>query len=74
MNALDPYKKNKAILIVARLDRLGRDVEETARILKSDVGTVVTDNPRANRFTIHILAALAEEQRRTISENTKDAL
>ena len=34
----------------------------------------MTDNPHANRFTLHILAAVAEDQRQRISENTKDAL
>ncbi len=58
----------------ARLDRLGRDVEEIARNIKLPVDIIVADNPHANRFTIHILAAVAEEQRRTISENTKLAL
>ncbi|OQP64980.1 resolvase [Niastella vici] len=64
----------KATLIVARLDRLGRDVEEVAHNVKLSVDIVVTDNPHANRFTIHILAAVAEEQRRTIGENTRAAL
>jgi len=72
--ALAYCRKHKATLIVARLDRLGRDVEEIARIVKSCVEVVVVDNPHANRFTIHILAAVAEEQRRTTSINTKDAL
>jgi len=72
--ALAYCKKHKATLIVARLDRLGRDVEEIARIVKSSVEVIVTDNPHANRLTIHILAAVAEEQRRTISINTKEAL
>lgn len=72
--ALELCIKNKAALIVARLDRLGRDVAEIAGIVKSPVEVIVTDNPHANRFTIHILAAVAEEQRRTISENTRAAL
>lgn len=72
--ALALCQKEKATLIIARLDRLGRDVEEIARNIKLPVEIVVTDNPHANRFTIHILAAVAEEQRRTISENTRAAL
>jgi DNA invertase Pin-like site-specific DNA recombinase len=67
-------QKHNAALIVARLDRLGRDVEEIAHNIKLPVDIIVADNPHANRFTIHILAAVAEEQRRTISENTKLAL
>jgi DNA invertase Pin-like site-specific DNA recombinase len=73
-DALDVCRRNKAILIVARLDRLGRDVEQIAGIVKSNVEIVVTDNPHANRFTIHILAAVAEEQRQRISDTTKEAL
>ena len=73
-DALNYCKESGAILIVARLDRLGRDVEQIAGIVKSQVEIIVTDNPRATRFTIHILAAVAEEQRRKISETTRDAL
>jgi DNA invertase Pin-like site-specific DNA recombinase len=73
-NAFLLCQKLNASLIVARLDRLGRDVEEIAHNIKLPVGIIVADNPHANRFTIHILAAVAEEQRRTITENTKSAL
>ncbi|WKN45415.1 recombinase family protein [Tunicatimonas pelagia] len=72
--ALDLCRQHRATLIVARLDRLGRDVEQIAGIVKSKVDIIVTDNPHANRFTIHILAAVAEEQRQRISEATKAAL
>lgn len=74
LQALELCRETKAILVVARLDRLGRDVEQIAGIVKSKVEIVVTDNPHANRFTIHILAAVAEDQRQRISENTKEAL
>ncbi|PAW93175.1 resolvase [Mucilaginibacter sp. MD40] len=73
-NALALCRKRQATLIVAKLDRLGRDVEQIAGIVKSKVEVKVVDNPHANRFTIHILAAVAEEQRQRISENTKSAL
>lgn len=72
--AMERCRFNKATLMVARLDRLGRDVEKIARLVKSDVDIVVTDNPQANRFTIHIIAAVDEEQRQRISETTKAAL
>lgn len=74
LQALELCRQMKAILMVARLDRLGRDVEQIAGIVKSKVEIIVTDNPHANRFTIHILAAVAEDNRRRISETTKDAL
>jgi DNA invertase Pin-like site-specific DNA recombinase len=67
-------QKIKATLIIARLDRLGRDVEEIAHNIKLPVEIIVADNPHANRLTIHILAAVAEEQRRLIAENTRVAL
>lgn len=73
-NAMEICKQTKSTLIVAKLDRLGRDVEEIAHLVKSKVEIIVTDNPHANRFTIHILAAVAEEQRQRISETTKEAL
>lgn len=74
LQALEQCREMNAILVVARLDRLGRDVEQIAGIVKSNVEIIVTDNPHANRFTIHILAAVAEDHRQRISENTKDAL
>lgn len=74
LQALELCRQMKAILMVARLDRLGRDVEQIAGIVKSKVEIIVTDNPHANRFTIHILAAVAEDNRRRISETTKEAL
>ncbi|WP_138485476.1 recombinase family protein [Dyadobacter bucti] len=74
LEAMDMCKIMKVALVVARLDRLGRDVEQIARLVKSNVEIIVTDNPHANRFTIHILAAVAEEQRQRISETTKEAL
>lgn len=73
-DALDLCKRKKATLVVARLDRLGRDVEQIAGIVKSKVEVIVADNPHANRFTIHILAAVAEDQRQRISETTREAL
>ncbi len=74
LEALELCRRMDAVLVVARLDRLGRDVEQIAKIIKSNVEIVVTDNPHANRFTLHILAAVAEDQRQRISETTKDAL
>lgn len=72
--ALELCRKNKATLMVARLDRLGRDVEQIAGVVKSKIKIVVTDNPHANELTIHILAAVAQDHRRRISETTKEAL
>ncbi len=73
-DALSLCRENNATLIVDRIDRLGRDVEQIAGIVKSKVEIIVADNPHANRFTIHILAAVAEENRQKISDTTKAAL
>lgn len=62
-----------AKLIIARLDRLARSVSMIAGLLESDVDFIAADMPLANRFTIHILAAVAEYEARLISERTKAA-
>jgi DNA invertase Pin-like site-specific DNA recombinase len=63
-----------ATLVVAKLDRLYRDVEFTAKLMKGDVHFVCCDNPFATPLTIHILAAVAQDEARRISQRTKDAL
>jgi DNA invertase Pin-like site-specific DNA recombinase len=73
-DALNYCKENKAKLIIAKLDRLSRNVSFISQIMESDVEFVVTDLPQANRFTIQIFAALAEQEARFISERTKVAL
>jgi DNA invertase Pin-like site-specific DNA recombinase len=63
-----------AKLVIARLDRLARNMAMIAALLKSGVDFVAADMPLANRFTIHILAAVAEYEARLFSERTKAAL
>jgi DNA invertase Pin-like site-specific DNA recombinase len=72
--ALDECRKRRAVLLIARLDRLARDVAFIANLMKSDVEFVAVDMPQANRLTIHILAAVAEHEREIISQRTKAAL
>lgn len=72
--ALKCCKEQKAKLIIAKLDRLSRNVSFIAQLMESEVEFVVCDLPQANRFTIQIFAALAEQEARFISERTKDAL
>ena len=62
-----------ATLVIARLDRLARSVSMITSILRSGVEFLAADMPLANRFTIHILAAVAEYEARLISERTKAA-
>jgi DNA invertase Pin-like site-specific DNA recombinase len=63
-----------AKLIIAKLDRLARNVAFISRLMESGVDFVACDNPHATRFTIHILAAVAELEREQISARTKAAL
>ena len=74
MKALEHCKRDKAVLVVAKLDRLARNVAFLSALMESKVEFVCCDNPHATRFTIHILAAVAEFEREQISKRTKDAL
>src|SRR6266700_6585457 len=72
--ALAACKKQKAKLIIAKLDRLSRNLAFIATLMDSNVEFIAADNPHANRLTVHILAAVAEHERAAISEHTKAAL
>src|SRR6516225_371319 len=72
--ALAACKKRKAKLVIAKLDRLSRNLAFIATLMDSGVEFVAVDNPHANKLTIHILAAVAEHERESISERTKAAL
>jgi DNA invertase Pin-like site-specific DNA recombinase len=72
--ALDACRKHKARLVIAKLDRLSRNLAFIATLMDSGVEFVAVDNPHANKLTIHILAAVAEHEREMISERTKAAL
>lgn len=72
--AIDHARVTRSKLIIAKLDRLARNVSFTAALMDSGVEFVCCDMPQANRFTIHILAALAEMEAEMISARTKAAL
>jgi DNA invertase Pin-like site-specific DNA recombinase len=72
--ALAACKRQKAKLIIAKLDRLGRNLAFIAALMESGVEFVAVDNPHANKLTVHILAAVAQHEREMISERTKAAL
>lgn len=72
--ALEACQRTGATLLIAKLDRLSRNVAFIANLMDSGVEFVVCDFPTANRLTIHILAAMAEYEREMISKRTKDAL
>ena len=72
--ALDLAVRRRAVLVIARLDRLARNVALIANLMDSRVEFVACDMPQANRLTLHILAAVAEHEREMISQRTKAAL
>lgn len=63
-----------ATLVIAKMDRLARNVHFISGLMESGVEFVAVDFPQANRLTIHILAAVAEHEREMISARTKAAL
>jgi DNA invertase Pin-like site-specific DNA recombinase len=74
IKALAHAKRSKATLVIAKLDRLSRNVAFMANLMESGVDFTACDNPHANRLTIHILAAVAENEAKMISERTRAAL
>lgn len=72
--ALRLCRLHGATLIIAKLDRLARNVAFVSQLMESDIDFVAVDFPTANRLTVHILAAVAEHEALMISERTKAAL
>jgi DNA invertase Pin-like site-specific DNA recombinase len=72
--AIAHARRAHATLLIAKLDRLARNVHFISGLMESKVDFVACDMPTANRLTVHILAAVAEDEARAISERTKAAL
>ena len=72
--AMETCRKHKATLVIAKLDRLARDVHFISGLGKGGIEFVAVDMPQANRLTVHILAAVAEHEREMISARTRAAL
>jgi DNA invertase Pin-like site-specific DNA recombinase len=72
--AIAASKRLGATLVIAKLDRLARNVHFVSGLMESGIEFVACDNPTANRLTVHILAAVAEDEARRISDRTKAAL
>lgn len=72
--ALAECKKQGARLLVAKLDRLARNVHFVSGLMQAGVKFVAVDLPEANDLTIHIMAAFAEHEAKRISQRTKDAI
>lgn len=72
--ALRLCRMHGATLVIAKLDRLARNVAFVSALMDAGVDFVAVDFPQANRLTIHILAAVAEHEAQAISTRTKAAL
>lgn len=72
--AIELAKEEKAILVVAKLDRLARDIEFTSALQNTDLDFICCDMPDATPFTINILSAVAQNEADLISSRTKAAL
>ena len=74
VEAVAHARRSGALLVIARLDRLARNVCAASQLLESGVESICCDNPDANRLTLHILSAMAEYEGKLISERTKAGL
>lgn len=74
LKALAHARRSRAVLVIAKLDRLSRNVHFLSGLMESKVEFVACDNPHATPLTIHILAAVAEYEAKAISDRTKAAL
>jgi DNA invertase Pin-like site-specific DNA recombinase len=73
-DALALCRLHNATLIIAKLDRLARNVHFVSGLMEAGVDFTACDFPQANRLTVHILAAVAEHEAQMISTRTKAAL
>lgn len=67
-------KDEGAVLVIAKLDRLARNVSFVSSLMDAGIEFLAVDMPSANNFTIHIFSALAEQEAKLISSRTKLAL
>ena len=72
--AIAKAKKLGAVLLIAKLDRLARRVHFISGLMETGVQFRAADMPNADRFMLHVYAAMAEEEARRISERTRNAL
>ncbi len=74
MEAIDYCKKNECTLVIAKLDRLARDVEFTFKIMNTGVDIHFCDMPMVNTMILGMFASVAQYERELISDRTKKAL
>jgi DNA invertase Pin-like site-specific DNA recombinase len=74
MAAVSLCREQGATLVIAKLDRLARNVSFVAQLMDGGVDFVAADMPSANRLTIHLVSAIAEYERELIAERVRVAL
>lgn len=74
IEALDLCRRTRSTLIVAKLDRLSRNVAFTSRLLESDVEIIFCDFPEANKLVLHIISSIAGYEANLISQRTRQSL
>lgn len=72
--ALAYAKAKRATLLIAKVDRLARNVAFIANLMEAGVEFRACDLPEASRFILHVMAAVAEQEARSISDRTRAAL
>lgn len=72
--AINACEQERAVLIIAKLDRLARNVAFISALMEAKVSFVAADNPHADKLMLHLLAAFAEHERDQIRSRTKAAL
>lgn len=74
LDALQHCKLTNATLIVSKLDRLSRDLHFLTTVMKSSINLICCDQPNSGTLVLQVLAAVAEQERRVMSQRTKLAL
>jgi len=72
--AITLCRKERAVLVIAKLDRLARNAAFLLNLRDSGVDFIAVDMPHADKFTVGIMALVAEKERDLISQRTKDGL
>lgn len=73
-NAIEFCKSNGCVLVIAKLDRLARDVEFTFKVINTGINIYFCDMPSVNTMILGVFASVAQYERELISKRTNDAL
>lgn len=72
--ALTECEKEKAVLLIAKLDRLSRSISFLAALMETKAEFIALDMPHADKFFIHVMGAVAQYQAEESAKRTKAAL